>query len=382
MKKYFYDTAAGWSNFTNYITGNRASGTMGNLTWELSCDSVLTISGKGAMPDYSGTSPWDVHRNVIKTVNIGNGVTTIGDFAFSECQNLTFVFIPNSVTSIGSFAFWGCIRLTSTNIPNGITNIQMGTFQDCSSLTSITCNATTPPVLDYLALPTNIPVYIPCGSYAKYSSAPDWSSFTNKIAVGCNLTVLSGADALGVAGKFGLNAYNNPAVIYAIPFPNGLFTGWSDGNTANPRTVVLTSDCTFTANFSENSFSSLQTQISNLQADTAALNSLIVVLNNDRQNLQELLDACQSSLEVGLKSMQSSPVLRIYPNPIQSNGTLNIEGEFLQFGDKIEIYDMQGNLISVNFSTGKETTVHIGNLPVGAYLLRLAGKRGVKFVVE
>ena len=65
-------------------------------------------------------------------------VTSIEEFTFSSCSNLTSVTIPNSVTSIGNRAFSGCGNLTSITIPNGVTSIGEGTFAYCSSLTSVT----------------------------------------------------------------------------------------------------------------------------------------------------------------------------------------------------------------------------------------------------
>ena len=117
-----------------------ASGTCGdNLTWELSCNSVLTISGTGAMADYEySIVPWYDYRSSIKSIVIDDGVTSIGDYAFGSCSSLTSVTIPNSVTSIGEDAFWACSKLTSVTIPNSVTSIGNSAFSRCSKLTSIT----------------------------------------------------------------------------------------------------------------------------------------------------------------------------------------------------------------------------------------------------
>ena len=117
------------------------SGTCGgNLTWTLSCDSVLTVSGTGAMTDYTSSSsaPWYEHRNDVKSVLIDNNVTSIGNYAFRNCTSLTSVEIPNSVTSIGASAFYGCSSLTSVEIPNSVTSIGESAFYGCSSLVSVT----------------------------------------------------------------------------------------------------------------------------------------------------------------------------------------------------------------------------------------------------
>ena len=115
------------------------SGTCGpNLTWHLTDNGVLTITGKGKMYDYSivNKAPWS--KSDIKRIIIGDDVTTIGEDAFRDCSALTSVTIPNSVTTIGKSAFEGCRTLTSVTIPNSVTTIGVYAFSGCSSLTSVT----------------------------------------------------------------------------------------------------------------------------------------------------------------------------------------------------------------------------------------------------
>ena len=69
---------------------------------------------------------------------IPDGVINIGEGAFYECSNLTFITIPNSVTNIGSDAFHECSNLTSITIPNSVTKIGHWSFKGCSNLISIT----------------------------------------------------------------------------------------------------------------------------------------------------------------------------------------------------------------------------------------------------
>ena len=115
-----------------------------DLRWHLTDNGVLTISGKGKMNDYSYynrvpydyRAPWD--NNIIKLIIIGDGVTTIGKYAFYRCKALTSVTIPNSVTTIGEEAFNICSSLTSVTIPNSVTTISSGAFSSCSALTSVT----------------------------------------------------------------------------------------------------------------------------------------------------------------------------------------------------------------------------------------------------
>ena len=107
-----------------------ASGKCGeNLTWALTDDGVLTISGTGEMADYPNFPdvPWYDDREKIMTAVIEPGVTNICSFAFFGCKNLTSVTIPEGVTSIGSYAFNAC-NLTSMEIPASVTAI--GTLDD------------------------------------------------------------------------------------------------------------------------------------------------------------------------------------------------------------------------------------------------------------
>ena len=116
------------------------SGSCGeNVTWTLTADGTLTISGTGAMTDYTydSRSPWYSCRTYIKRVVMQQGVTSIGDHAFWDCSGLTSVTIPDSVTSIGGSAFSGCSGLTSVTIPDSVTNVGQYAFDNCSSLTDI-----------------------------------------------------------------------------------------------------------------------------------------------------------------------------------------------------------------------------------------------------
>ena len=118
------------------------SGSCGtNVTWTLDTNTgILEIAGTGSMLNWSNSSraPWYSYRSTVKTVNIGDGVTSIGDQAFAYCSNLTSTTIGSSVKSVGSSAFSNCTAIKNINLPNGITTISDNAFYKCSSLVKIT----------------------------------------------------------------------------------------------------------------------------------------------------------------------------------------------------------------------------------------------------
>ncbi len=110
-----------------------------SVTWTLYSDGKLTISGMGAMADfsYNSLSPWFDNRSSITSVEIVDGVTSIGDWAFTLCTSLKEISIPNSVTRIGKWAIRDCESLDTITIPSSVTNIGKSAFNSCTSLKEI-----------------------------------------------------------------------------------------------------------------------------------------------------------------------------------------------------------------------------------------------------
>ena len=106
------------------VNALNTSGSCGdNATYTLDATGLLTISGTGAIAE----DAFSYEENIV-TVDIGNGITSIGNYAFSDCSELTSITIPNSVTSIGNYAFSDCSELTSITIPNSVTSIGDAAF--------------------------------------------------------------------------------------------------------------------------------------------------------------------------------------------------------------------------------------------------------------
>ena len=124
-----------------------ANGSCGdNVTWKLLGSGTMLIIGRGPMWDYDlsytygNDTPWAKAELLsdIKEVVIRPGVTSIGSWAFSSCDNLTNVIISNSVLSVGSYTFAYCDSLQNITIPDSVSTIGSSVFSSCDSLCSVT----------------------------------------------------------------------------------------------------------------------------------------------------------------------------------------------------------------------------------------------------
>ena len=81
---------------------------------------VLTITGTGATEDYTSVAntPWYELCSQIKAVVVQSGITSVGGYAFAECENLEKVTLADTVTSIGTYAFRTDTKLTEINLEN------------------------------------------------------------------------------------------------------------------------------------------------------------------------------------------------------------------------------------------------------------------------
>ena len=109
-----------------------------NLTWILYADGELVI--QPAAEGETGAineAPWLDYKDEILTIEISDGITGIGDSAFSGCTGMAEVSIPDTVTTIGDYAFENCSSLTEVELPDGLEEIGSGAFAGCSSLTEV-----------------------------------------------------------------------------------------------------------------------------------------------------------------------------------------------------------------------------------------------------
>ena len=119
--------------------------------------------------------------NLNGSLYLGNALTTIGIYAFYSCDFTGSLTIPDSVTEIGYCAFYGSDFTGPLTIGSNVNSIGGSAFT-CSGMTSMIVRAETPPTLGTNAFqnaPSNLPVYVPCGTLSAYQNASGWNAFTN-----------------------------------------------------------------------------------------------------------------------------------------------------------------------------------------------------------
>lgn len=127
-------------------------------------------------------------RTNLTTVSIGNGVVTIGSYAFSHNDKLYYIKIPDSVETIESFAFGNsAIEFREVYIGSGIKTIERNAFSvDGSSKTLVLhISSKIPPTIQTSSFPSTatnlVRIYVPSDSLETYKNDTNWSAFYDKI---------------------------------------------------------------------------------------------------------------------------------------------------------------------------------------------------------
>lgn len=215
----------------------------------------------------------------LTSINIPSTVSSIGDSAFSGCTRLSTISL-NNISTISKKCFAGCSLLSSVNISASINTIEDSAFVGCTHITSFQLNNTIPPIVGTNAInsiPAYASIYVPCASISAYQQSPSWNFFSHFYGVGAagnlnlsindtlrgNITIIDTADC------------DNPATIFANANYGYHFVSWNDGITANPRTITIEYDTSFTAIFDKNKYyvsgSSTNTVMGNIVGSDSVL---------------------------------------------------------------------------------------------------------------
>ena len=411
-----------------------------------------------------------------------NNLKSIGDYSFAYNLYLKNINLNDSLTRIGNYAFYNSTGLATVNIPKSVNYIGENAFYNCRNLDKITVTALNPPEIQestFYNVPKSIPVYVPCYFLNDYLNSSWGDYFTNIQARYQYVVNLQGN--INFSGNVAFvqepTCQDNSAIIRATENSRCFrFIKWSDGNTENPRNVMITKDTTFIAEFEpinyevilqnsvggqavmtleancENNYNAIIratenecyrfvkwsddntdpvrlvtiTKDTTFTAEFELINYAITAKSNNssagqasvtqeptcENNYNAIIQATANSgydflrwedniidnprnvditsdstftaifeISAGIENLYDFD-LKIFPNPVNSNGILNIENETLKAGDRIAIYDMNGKLISTHFATGVKTAINIGSLSGGTYILKLSDKKGIKFEVR
>lgn len=120
--------------------------TLGERGWSLDSAGVLVIISQAGMEDWAINGKTD-NKELVKEVQIMDGVIRIPDNAFSGCGGLGAVSIPESVTEIGNSAFAGASSLGGITLPSNLQSIENGAFSGCTSLEKVVMQGSTPPAM-------------------------------------------------------------------------------------------------------------------------------------------------------------------------------------------------------------------------------------------
>ena len=117
-------------------------GTIGGISWAIDEDDVLTVSGTGAIPSFTSTTPpWcnaDLGYNYsVSAIVVEEGITAIGAYAFSYMEGAGSVTLPDTLETIGSYAFAAMASLGTITIPQNVSSIGEGAFAYCDRLSAI-----------------------------------------------------------------------------------------------------------------------------------------------------------------------------------------------------------------------------------------------------
>ena len=202
----------------------------------------------------------------IRVVEFGDSIQNIPNKFCQSFSNLAKVILPEGLQSIEEYAFYSCKKLSTIDIPDSVTTIGQRAFFACYSLAEVNSHAMTPPSLGSNAFSksTITSVYIPCGTSEAYEASA-WKNYCQNFVEPDVEFVFNIYPTDTTQGHVTIDQYptcsNDTVIFRAVPNSIYQFEQWSDGNTDNPRQLVLTQDTSLVAIF----------QINYLQPDTVTL---------------------------------------------------------------------------------------------------------------
>ena len=186
------DTLTGASTTTVKWTPTHEYTAPGDYVIALTVEGTMGFYGNGNTNQYSGILRYasgsntrnQAYQNAVQKVEIGEGVTSIGNNAFQNCYSLASITIPENVTSIGSSAFQSCPSLASITIPESVTSIGNYAFYNCYGMryydfTACTSVPALPNTNAFSGIPSDCQMLIPAALYDEWSTATNWATYAS-----------------------------------------------------------------------------------------------------------------------------------------------------------------------------------------------------------
>ena len=292
-----------WYSYRSYIRNIEISegvATIGNFAFA-ECSNLNSISLPLSLTKIGEYAFMECYS--LPSFIIPDSVTTVGRRAFENCENLTAVTFGLKVDTLGKPLFENCSNLhnivwkarnchkgfTAVNllgsqissfiigeqvevipdnllenmsnvktitIPSSVTSIGSEAFKNCYNLTTVYCTGYIPASLGTSVFPSNtygteMRIYVPCNSLETYQSV--WADYASKIkydeTANYSFVLTLNVNDVNMGTCKRPTTICDDTIITATPNEGYHFVQWSDGNTDNPRTITLTQDTTFTAEF-------------------------------------------------------------------------------------------------------------------------------------
>lgn len=288
------------SNLTYTLTQNNKDDD--NPTYTLKIEGI----GKMAYYDSSAKVPWNSYRASITKAEIGDGVTSICNSAFSNCSGLSSISLPQSLTSIGSSAFYGCSSLTSITIPENVTSIPSWAFRSCTKLTTVKIEGKIKTISDNafggctalseFTIPASVTdirydAFGGCSSLSSVTIPKGVTEIDNGVFGGCSN--LSSVTFLGPVTKIGQSAFSSCSSLTSDSF-------------ALPETVTTIGQNAFDQCKGLTSFR-IPSKVTTLDYSTfgACTNLASVDLNNVTRIGNSVFSGCSSLTSIDLHNITS-----------------------------------------------------------------------------
>ena len=203
-----------------------------NMLQKVEIGSGVTSIGNSALYGFHSLVSITIPKNVtsinnsafyycysLNSIAVPSGVTSIADNAFYFCYSLASITIPKSVTSIGNGAFYNCSSLNSIAVPSSVTSIADNAFNSCYSLASIT-------IPNYVTSIGNSAFYY-CYSLAKITITRSVTSISTNAFYNCyGMAMYDFTQHTSVPTLSGTNAFRNIPSDCIIKVPASLLNSW------------------------------------------------------------------------------------------------------------------------------------------------------------